>query len=315
MSFLNPIELPVKIYKSTDTRAPQLDVNKRTNDEYLTIFKACLVTGFGEKQGAGWTMEDKPGNGGVTNQRAANTAIFKPPHVLMDDYRYEMTETQAGLYFVMSYQGQVVPDNSGWQIGRNFNKTPSLFNSKKQLSWVMLVTDLGYYFIEIVDRSDTDYRFARVSYFGQIKSGLVSDEGKNAMFWSFGANPYSVTITQNSNRYTHSPYSNQALEVQTLIGNLTHINNKNRVLSAVEITSPLFYIQNMAFLGQQPGLLVQSSNDEILGGRLSGVYETIHDGRPVLYVCLAGVVFERNKHGQGDTGAMSILLYLDTWEY
>lgn len=312
MSFLNPIELPVKIYKSTDARAPQLDVNKRTNDEYLTIFKACLVTGYGEKQAAGWTMEDKPGNGGTSNQRAANTAIFKPPHVLMDDYRWEITETQAGLYFAMSHQGQVINDPT--TASKNYPKRHNLAGYIKQLSWVMLVTDLGYYFIEINDRKDIEYRYARVSYFGQIKSGLVNDEGKNAMFWHFGAYYHtSYLVRGTSYRYCHLPYNYtpEAISLTSLLDN-----GKNRSQNAVEIISPLFYQYNGLFIGQQPGLLVQSSNDEILGGRLSGVYETEHEGRPVLYVCLAHNYFYYSNVAQGgDANNTPILLYLDKWEY
>lgn len=313
MSFLNPIELPVKIYKSTDARAPQLNLpDKATNDEYLTIFKACLVTGYGEKQAAGWTMEDKPGNGGTSNQRAANTAIFKPPHVLMDNYRWEITETQSSLSFAMNHQGQVINDPS--TASKNYPKRHGLSSYIKQLSWVMLVTDLGYYFIEITNRKDLEYRYARVSYFGQIKSGLVDDEGKNAIFWNFGVYYHPFYLVRSTNyRYCHFPHT-QTPEAISLTGLLD--NSKKRTLNAVEITSPVFYQYTGLFIGQQPGLLVQSSNDEILGGQLSGVYETEHEGRPVLYVCLAHNYFYYNTAEQGgDANNMPILLYLDKWEY
>lgn len=44
---------PVTVYRSTDPNAPRLD---HTPNCLLTILKACLVTGYGEKQGAGWSM-------------------------------------------------------------------------------------------------------------------------------------------------------------------------------------------------------------------------------------------------------------------
>lgn len=59
MSFLTPVKVPVKVYLSTDKDAPKLD---RTPNCVATILKACLVTGYGDKQPAGWSLafEDNP---------------------------------------------------------------------------------------------------------------------------------------------------------------------------------------------------------------------------------------------------------------
>lgn len=59
MSFLTPVKVPVKVYLSTDKDAPRLD---RTPNCVATILKACLVTGYGDKQPAGWSLafEDNP---------------------------------------------------------------------------------------------------------------------------------------------------------------------------------------------------------------------------------------------------------------
>lgn len=56
MSLLNPVLVPVKIYRSTDTDAPVLD---KTANCVATIIKACLVTGYGAKAGAGWTLKNE----------------------------------------------------------------------------------------------------------------------------------------------------------------------------------------------------------------------------------------------------------------
>lgn len=53
MSLLTPIKVPVKVYRWDDVGAPALD---KTAGCVMTIFKACLVTGYGTKTGAGWTM-------------------------------------------------------------------------------------------------------------------------------------------------------------------------------------------------------------------------------------------------------------------
>lgn len=53
MSLLTPIKVPVKVYKWDDVGAPALD---KSVGCVSTIFKSCLVTGYGTKTGAGWTM-------------------------------------------------------------------------------------------------------------------------------------------------------------------------------------------------------------------------------------------------------------------
>ncbi len=53
MSLRQPVQYPVKFYSSQDNKAPILE----SSDGCIkTILKACLVTGYGDKQSAGWTM-------------------------------------------------------------------------------------------------------------------------------------------------------------------------------------------------------------------------------------------------------------------
>lgn len=52
MSLKQPVKYPVKYYSHLDTGAPQL---ANADGVIKTILKACLVTGYGTKEGAGWT--------------------------------------------------------------------------------------------------------------------------------------------------------------------------------------------------------------------------------------------------------------------
>ena len=52
MSLRNPVKYPVKYYSWQDNQAPQLS---DADGVIKTILKACLVTGYGSKAGAGWT--------------------------------------------------------------------------------------------------------------------------------------------------------------------------------------------------------------------------------------------------------------------
>ncbi|HBD03531.1 hypothetical protein [uncultured Psychrobacter sp.] len=53
MSLLTPERVPVKVYKWDDADAPVLD---KSVGCIGTILKACLVTGYGTKESAGWTL-------------------------------------------------------------------------------------------------------------------------------------------------------------------------------------------------------------------------------------------------------------------
>ncbi len=62
MSLLTPERVPVKVYRWDDEGAPALD---KTSNCMATIFKACLVTGYGTKEPAGWTMPWEDTTAGV----------------------------------------------------------------------------------------------------------------------------------------------------------------------------------------------------------------------------------------------------------
>lgn len=58
---------PVTVYRSTDDNAPILD---RSPNCVAIILKACLVTGYGDKEPAGWTMPFEDNDKGVKVLRA-----------------------------------------------------------------------------------------------------------------------------------------------------------------------------------------------------------------------------------------------------
>ncbi len=79
MSLRNPVKYPVKYYSWQDTQAPQLS---DADGVIKTILKACLVTGYGTKQGAGWTalFEDAYR---IVLRRPLRTG--NPPHIKIEN--------------------------------------------------------------------------------------------------------------------------------------------------------------------------------------------------------------------------------------
>lgn len=53
MNVFNPISQNVRVYRHSDNGAPQLD---RQQGSLQTVLKACLVTGYGDKDGANWQV-------------------------------------------------------------------------------------------------------------------------------------------------------------------------------------------------------------------------------------------------------------------
>lgn len=74
MSLLTPESVPVTVYKWDDVGAPALD---KTSGCVAAIIKACLVTGYASKVGAGWTLarEDLATKSWVFN---VNTTLGDP---------------------------------------------------------------------------------------------------------------------------------------------------------------------------------------------------------------------------------------------
>lgn len=80
MSLLTPERVPVKLYKWDDVGAPALD---KTAGCMMTIFKACLVTGYGTKVGAGWTMPFE--------DTATGVKVFRPSVTANTDFYLQLS--------------------------------------------------------------------------------------------------------------------------------------------------------------------------------------------------------------------------------
>mgnify|MGYP000904319048 CR=1 FL=1 len=89
--YVNNIEMPVTLYLSSDDQAPAI-----TNANLSVILKACLVTGYGAKAGAGWTMPYE--------DAANNTRVFAPKHAGELDSYLRVKDTGGGKAEVRAYR-------------------------------------------------------------------------------------------------------------------------------------------------------------------------------------------------------------------
>lgn len=164
----------VTVYRWDDEGAPQVTDGKP--NEYLEVFKKCLVDGYGNKQPLGWVVEDESlpddtpflsiknnisegGSGGVIMFSASNnnqrTAI-RCQSVL--DYISKTEHARTGPYFAIS---------SGSTGTNSANK------------WIVIASAKAFYFIALPEHTLTRNSFGTYSHIlffaGDIKSFYGAD--------------------------------------------------------------------------------------------------------------------------------------------
>lgn len=133
MSLLTPERVPVKVYKWDDVGAPVLD---KTAGCMMTIFKACLVTGYGTKESAGWTMPFEDTTSGVNVLRPASNAYT--------DFYVRLSLDTGSKMSVAMYDAM-----SDINTGVNLISLPVAFHYAKARvneKWVMIVSPYGFWF-------------------------------------------------------------------------------------------------------------------------------------------------------------------------
>lgn len=296
MSFLNPVSEPVKRFSSTDAGAPQINYNARVAGDVKTVLKACLVTGYGDKASAGWS---------VLNE-VAHVAEFVSPSAAMSDYRLGIDDASAASttwYYTHQNERATLYYNSPT---KSFS---SVVRSSPENGWQLLVADRGFVFIESLYLSEINKLSSRITYMGQIKSGLVSDDSVNMCFYNIGHSAQITSSTQFYGDYVHialASVSSPILHDATYFYKTAEYTlNK----SVVDVVSAIYISDRYSFVGQLTAMLskvVNSADD------MYGVAEVFIDGRPCLQVTagqatsISDYLYARGR---------VFLIPIDYWEY
>lgn len=302
MSFLNPVNEPVLRFKSTDAGAPQINYNNRVAGDVKAVLKACLVTGYGSKASAGWS---------VVNE-VNHVAEFVSPSVAMSDYRLGIDDTSASST-TWYYQYQDARTNPTYRTPTkdfaNANKTHA------NNGWQLLVTTLGFYFIEHTAINTSGDVAARLTYFGQTKSALSVADTRNISFWYSGW--YGSQNTPNgtfdaAGTYLHYRVGGRwavAFSASNILAMQQDRTIWSNIASSIDLSSDVFLIAETEIVGQQSGLLTLSKNNP---NDLFGVRDTEIDGRPLLVVPL---IWLSSTPSQQKEYAKHCMVRLDYWEY
>lgn len=298
MSFLNPISEPVLMYSSTDANAPQINYATRAAGDVKTVFKACLVTGYGTKQGAGWTMQNE----------TATVAEFVSPSALMSDYRFGVDDnsTSATTFYYTYQNARTNPSSNALTKSlTNVNKT------SPNNTWTLLVTKQGFLWVEKFVHTTSPIECCRILYIGRIKSALINDAPKNINFYNFGFNGGVPEPRQ----FFPNNYNHVVLDTYTtsnIMGvNLDAISRPQpKNLLAIEVTNSVFLSSSGVLLGEMLPLLMTLKNNTT---NLFGLYQTTFNNRPALYICIGGT--SSSSLSYLEQNCQGCYVYLDSWGY
>ncbi len=300
MSFLNPVNEPVLRFSSTDADAPQINYAARVAGDVKTVLKACLVTGYGAKSSAGWS---------VVNE-VNHVAEFVSPSAAMSDYRLGIDDTSASsTTWYYQYQNTKVDLTYA-----SIKKTISQINkTSADNKWALLVTDRGLLFIEIFALSAGGLG-SRVTYYGAVKSAIAASVSKNIALWCVGADAPVTTPTNflsNTKTYAHC---NLGLigSVKFASANIaTAASSQATTISNIDLTSDIYLTDDTdSLIAKQPALLLKTSVGD---AEFFNVVESNDiDGRPTISIPVVGL--------QSTAVAMirfsvHFVVYLDYWEY
>ncbi|GEM_PF-4265948 len=162
MSLKQPVQYPVKYYSHTDADAPQL---ADADGIIKTILKACLVTGYGDKEGAGWTslFED---DYRIVLRRPLRTG--NPPDIKIENG----VINGAASHRIVSQDNPASIDDT--------NELSSVFtmmrDSKCGKEWYCVVTDFAFLLCYQISESGADISRNNAFFVGSVKKLQDADQ-------------------------------------------------------------------------------------------------------------------------------------------
>ncbi|WP_314260003.1 hypothetical protein [Cardiobacterium hominis] len=169
--YANNLEMPVTLYRSTDDDAPAL-----TKGNLSLILKACLVTGYGNKPGAGWTMPYE--------DAAASKRVIAPAKSGELD-SYLRVADQSGQSRVAAYRQMSDIDNGEAILEL---ATPYKHGQSKQWSgrWVVVASARSV-IVWVEGGYDSPGRNGMMLYYGDTTS---TDNGSRALILAHSGGSY-----------------------------------------------------------------------------------------------------------------------------
>ncbi|MDO4434840.1 MAG: hypothetical protein Q4B71_00295 [Cardiobacteriaceae bacterium] len=150
---------PVTLYRSTDADAPQITP---TEGAIKTVFEACLVTGYGDKQPLGFEMPFSDNHRAVFRSKNEQSSRL---YFQLDNS--EKTRAQVTGYRTMTALNQ----GTGQFPERPLGIVSEYAPHNRKTHWALIGCDKALWFITCGDYS----RYSQMSFIGDFKSTVAAD--------------------------------------------------------------------------------------------------------------------------------------------
>lgn len=175
MSVRQAIQYPVKMYSWLDEQAPRLEDK---DGSIKTILKACLVTGFGSKNGAGWTMPFEEDYACVLRMPKRTG---RPPDIKIENGAVVNADnTQTVRHRIASYQYETC---TGLTDNNTLINEKLLGRIREGEKWFLFATDFGFLFCH-------EYKYANTIYMNAVYVGQLQKLNNQQVDSYIATKPY-----------------------------------------------------------------------------------------------------------------------------
>lgn len=201
--------MPITLYQSTDPSAP---VISGTAGSFAAALQAILVTGYGDKPGAGWTMPFVAGTVSVFRQGAGNMRYLRVDDTAALSARLvayeEMTAVSTGT--------GGFPTNA--QMVGGYYAHKSITANTIARPWVVVADELNIFLFLVRDLTSIpagSSSYTTMLFFGELESPLPGDTFNTLLIAQTDTNPSSTSGGEASQPvgYYHAPATMSANHV------------------------------------------------------------------------------------------------------
>ena len=293
---LQTTRYPVTLYTSEDAGAPQIT---SAAGALKTVLKACLVTGYGTKSGAGWEVLFEE-----SNKIALKSADDKSTGAAL-----HVADTAGRVAQVSLYQ-----KTEGFEKGKaaSNRRSVSYANSTVQ-KWLLAACARGFVFVSFQDS------YSGYLYLSDFPSLAAADTG-NTLFLPQGRNQSGNYSSFSPSGFNISPYQTTGVILKSADGLVTGVEASFATAAAGAQYNDLPYPSPVSGGFEAfPCMIVERSGDKRgIRGILPGIASIANDMAAVPF----GTAFD-NIDGSGDTfvyaslgdkGKCPVLINTAAWE-
>lgn len=133
--------LPANLYLHSDSNAPK---SAKVADNFSTLLKACLVTGYGDKPSAGWTL--------LFEDTATNKKVFRSPALTERSFDVRVVDNGTTATVQVCFDMASIDDVSNLKLecATTFKYNPVVPTGR----WALIATSRGFWFFNEIKHTN-----------------------------------------------------------------------------------------------------------------------------------------------------------------